>query len=119
MNYDQERPPFFFSKWMTYSAACLMMLSAGLAYTFSIWSDAIKTEFGYSQTKLAGIGTAGNIGGYLAVFSGLFYDSLKGYNRWARVQIWCVPWAQRPIHEPMRRFGKAYVLFLKYLLVCC
>ena len=78
---EYDPPPFFFSKWLTYSAACLMMLSAGLAYTFSVWSDAIKNEFGYSQTELAGIGTAGNIGGYLAVFSGLFYDSLKGYNR--------------------------------------
>ena len=80
---NDDRTPFFFSKWLTYSAACLVMLSAGLAYTFSIWSDAVKDEFGYSQTKLAGIGTAGNIGGYFAVFSGLFYDALKGWNRWA------------------------------------
>ncbi|KAK9813424.1 hypothetical protein WJX73_007856 [Symbiochloris irregularis] len=78
---EYDTTPFFFSKWMTYSAACLVMLSAGLAYTFSVWSDAIKHEFGYSQTQLAGIGTAGNIGGYLAVFAGLFYDALRGWNR--------------------------------------
>lgn len=81
MSDDPEQTPFFFSKWLTFSAACLMMLSAGLAYTFSVWSDAAKEEFGYSQTELAGLGTAGNIGGYLSVFAGLFYDALKGYNR--------------------------------------
>ena len=47
---------FYFSKWLTYSAACLVMSSAGLAYTFSVYSDSIKDRFGYTQTRLAGCG---------------------------------------------------------------
>ena len=72
---------FYFSKWLTYSAACLIMSSAGLAYTFSVYSDSIKHRFKYSQTQLAGIGTAGNIGGYLSIFSGILYDRVKHYDR--------------------------------------
>lgn len=72
---------FYFSKWLSFSAAVVVMLSAGLAYTFSIYSEALKSRFGLTQTELAGIGTACNIGGYLALPAGLLYDSLQRYNR--------------------------------------
>ena len=35
----------------------------------------------YTQTEIAGIGTACNVGGYFALFAGLFYDRFKSYNR--------------------------------------
>ncbi|KAK9831891.1 hypothetical protein WJX81_006335 [Elliptochloris bilobata] len=57
------------------------MLNAGLAYAFSVYSDAVKERFGLSQTEVAGVGTAVNLGGYLAIFPGAFYDTLRRYNR--------------------------------------
>ncbi len=59
----------------------MIMLSSGLAYTFSIYSENLKERFNYTQTEIAGVGTACNIGGYLAIFAGLFYDSLRRWNR--------------------------------------
>lgn len=72
---------FYFSKWLSFSAAAVVMLSAGLAYTFSIYSEALKSRFGISQTQLGGLGTACNLGGYLALPAGLVFDGLKSYNR--------------------------------------
>lgn len=72
---------FYFSKWLSFSAAAVVMLSAGLAYTFSIYSDVLKHRFGLSQTQLGGLGTACNLGGYLALPAGLIFDGLKTYNR--------------------------------------
>ena len=34
----------------------------------------------YSQAQIAGIGTACNVGGYMPIVAGLFYDRLKRYN---------------------------------------
>lgn len=73
---------FYFSKWLSFSAAALVMMSAGLAYTFSIYADALKHRFQISQIQLGGLGTACNLGGYLALPAGLLFDSLKSYNRY-------------------------------------
>lgn len=51
--------------------------------SFGIWSDSIKKQYHLSQLQVAGIGTAGNIGGYMAIFAGLLYDWLRGMNRYA------------------------------------
>ena len=40
-----RKEPFYFSKWLTFSAAAMLQLSAGLGYTFSIYSNALKTHF--------------------------------------------------------------------------
>ena len=37
---------FYFSKWLTFSAAAMLQLSAGLGYTFSIYSNDLKEHFG-------------------------------------------------------------------------
>jgi hypothetical protein len=42
----------------------------------------------YSQTQIAGIGTACNVGGYFALFAGLFFDKLKHYNRRETLLVW-------------------------------
>ena len=41
----RNKEPFYFSKWLTFSAAAMLQLSAGLGYTFSIYSNALKTHF--------------------------------------------------------------------------
>lgn len=81
---NNSLPPyekFYFSKWVSFSAGCLVMLQAGLAYIFSLYSDAIKTYFGYSQTEIDSIGAACDFGGYLHIFPGLFYDFFKPHDR--------------------------------------
>lgn len=72
---------WYFSKWATFTCAALVMLCAGLSYSYGIYSDTLKRRYGLSQLEVAGVGTAGNIGGYLAIFAGLFYDYLRGLNR--------------------------------------
>ena len=72
---------FYFSKWLCFSTACVVMISAGLAYTFSIYSHDLKMHFALTQQQVNGLGTAGNLGGYLALPAGLFYDSLKSKDR--------------------------------------
>ena len=72
---------FYFSKWMCFSAAAIVMISAGLAYTFSVYSHELKLHFKLTQRQISGLGTAGNLGGYLALPAGLFYDSLKSRDR--------------------------------------
>eukprot|EP00884_Botryococcus_braunii_P011942 jgi/Botrbrau1/20749/Bobra.0058s0077.1 len=71
----------YWSKWLTFSAATLVMLSAGLGYTFSVWSNMLKTHFSYSQTQVAGVGTACNLGGYLGILAGPFYDMMRPHSR--------------------------------------
>ena len=44
----------------------------------------------YSQTEIAGIGTACNVGGYFALFAGLFFDKLKVYDRCVALSAWTV-----------------------------
>mmetsp|Transcript_14199 Transcript_14199/g.42879 ORF Transcript_14199/g.42879 Transcript_14199/m.42879 type:complete len:728 (-) Transcript_14199:369-2552(-) len=72
---------WYWSKWLTFSFAALLQLSSGLGYTFSIYSNDLKKHFDYSQAQIAGIGTACNVGGYMPIFAGLFYDRLKRYNQ--------------------------------------
>ena len=107
---------WYFSKWLSFSAAAMVLLSAGLAYTFSIYSDALKKSFNLSQTQIAGIGTACNLGGYLALPAGLVFDALKRYNR-------CI--FHLPTSSPRKlasgRFRHAelyhFATFIRFLLV--
>jgi hypothetical protein len=72
---------FYWSKWLTFSASALVMLCAGLSYSYGIYSGELKERYSLSQLQVAGIGTAGNIGGYMAILAGLLYDRLRGLNR--------------------------------------
>ena len=48
---------FYFSKWLTFSAAAMLQLSAGLGYTFSIYSNDLKEHFGCEcRSKTSKIG---------------------------------------------------------------
>jgi len=66
------------SKWATFSASTLILLtSGGMQYTFSLYARDLKHRFHLSQTRLAGLGTALNVGAAgLALPAGLFYDSM-------------------------------------------
>jgi hypothetical protein len=47
-----HKEPFYFSKWLTFSAAAMLQLSAGLGYTFSIYSNALKTHFKCASCRI-------------------------------------------------------------------
>ena len=66
--------PMHVSKFYTFTASVMCQLAAGLAYCFSLYSAALKERFGYSQEQIEGVGSACNLGGYLSLPSGLFYD---------------------------------------------
>jgi MFS family permease len=64
------------NKFITLTASMPVALSAGLAYSFGIWSPALQKAYNLDQRALAVIGSACNIGGYMSIISGLLYDAL-------------------------------------------
>lgn len=54
---------------------------AGLAYSFSVYAPTIKDSLDLTQTQVATVGSAVNLGGYFAIVSGAIYDSLKDYHK--------------------------------------
>jgi hypothetical protein len=60
----------------TYLQAC-----AGLSYSFSVYAPTIKDTLGLTQTQIATVGSAVNLGGYFAIISGSVYDNLKEHHR--------------------------------------
>jgi Nodulin-like len=58
---DQPGKAVYVNKWVTFSACAICQLSAGLAYTFGMFSADLKERFGWSQGQLTGFGTALNL----------------------------------------------------------
>jgi hypothetical protein len=57
-------------------AACLVVESvAGSSYAFAVYSNDLKERFGYSQEGIQTAGSIGNLGLYLAIVAGLFFDA--------------------------------------------
>jgi hypothetical protein len=54
---------------------------AGLSYSFSVYAPTIKDTLGLTQTQIATVGSAVNLGGYFAIISGSVYDNLKDHHR--------------------------------------
>lgn len=75
------RTRLYLNRWLTFVASCCMQASAGLSYSFSIYAPALKAIFGYSDTQIASVGSAFNIGGYLAIPSGYLYDRMEKHKR--------------------------------------
>ena len=71
------------SKWATFSAATLILLTCGgMQYSFSLYASDLKKTYHLSQTGLAGLGTALNVGAAcLALPAGLFYDAMVASGR--------------------------------------
>lgn len=78
---DDPREREYHSKWVTLSATIVVMLSAGMNYTFSMWGSALGRRLGYSVEQMGGLATACSVGSYLNVFPGVFYDRLKAHDR--------------------------------------
>eukprot|EP00878_Enallax_costatus_P019833 GHUV01020938.1.p1 GENE.GHUV01020938.1~~GHUV01020938.1.p1 ORF type:complete len:645 (+),score=182.60 GHUV01020938.1:242-2176(+) len=79
----------YISKWLTFAASCFIMASAGLSYSFSVYAPSIKDTLGLSQTEIATVGSAVNLGGYFAIISGSVYDMLKDHHRLGpRLVVW-------------------------------
>lgn len=60
---------------------CHQQACAGLAYSFSVYAPTIKDSLDLSQTQVATVGSAVNLGGYFAIVSGSIYDALKDYHK--------------------------------------
>lgn len=54
---------------------------AGLAYSYALYAPAIKDSLRLSQTQVATVGSAVNLGGYFAVGAGFIYDQLKDHHK--------------------------------------
>lgn len=63
------------------TALALPQACAGLAYSFSVYAPTIKDSLDLTQTQVATVGSAVNLGGYFAIVSGAIYDSLKDYHK--------------------------------------
>lgn len=72
----------YVNKWHALAASIVIQYTAGLGYTFSIYSDQLKHHFSYSQEEIQGLGSANNLGGYLSIFSGIIYDYSAHHHRW-------------------------------------
>lgn len=70
--YTRDR--FYFSKWVTFSCSAILILSAGLPYAFAIYGVALQDSLGYTQQQTAILASAANLGGYMSIFAGIFYD---------------------------------------------
>ncbi|KAF6251968.1 Nodulin-like-domain-containing protein [Scenedesmus sp. NREL 46B-D3] len=79
----------YISKWVTFSASAVIQACAGLSYSFSVYAPTIKDTLGLTQTQIATVGSAVNLGGYFAIISGSVYDNLKGHHRLGpRLVLW-------------------------------
>lgn len=65
---------FYCSKWVTFSCATAVMLSAGLPYAFSIYGPSLRVALDLPAAVVSRMGAFSNAGGYSALFAGLFYD---------------------------------------------
>eukprot|EP01100_Stratorugosa_tubuloviscum_P008141 TRINITY_DN3391_c0_g1_i1.p1 TRINITY_DN3391_c0_g1~~TRINITY_DN3391_c0_g1_i1.p1 ORF type:complete len:116 (+),score=40.62 TRINITY_DN3391_c0_g1_i1:150-497(+) len=60
--------------WIILVACCLLASSAGTGYAFGLTSQTYKNKFGFSQKEVDIIGSFGNLGLFLSITAGLFYD---------------------------------------------
>ncbi|TVU42175.1 hypothetical protein EJB05_08568, partial [Eragrostis curvula] len=65
------RPP-----WVGLAAAVWVQMAAGNAYTFPLYSPALKSVLGYDQRQLAMLGVANDIGENFGVIAGVLCNSL-------------------------------------------
>lgn len=74
----REPPVLHANKWITFAACTTLQFSAGLCYSFGLFSSDIKARFGWSQGRLDGFGTALNLGAFAAFIPGALYSALAG-----------------------------------------
>lgn len=64
------------NKWITFAACATLQFSAGLCYSFGLFSSDMKQAFRWSQGRLDGFGTALNLGAFAAFIPGALYNAL-------------------------------------------
>lgn len=80
---------FYVNKWLTFAACCFLQFAAALPYTFGLFSADFKDLFSWSQSELAGLGTALNFGAFAAIIPGYIYSSLSSYRHGPRYDLFC------------------------------
>lgn len=73
-----------FDRWLSLSAAMILMGCSGLTYTYAVYSEHIKIKFHYTQEQIDNIGAAKDFGAFVALVSGFFYNF---YAPWVTVYI--------------------------------
>jgi hypothetical protein len=64
-------------KWVTLVASCLVMLTAGSMFTFSVFANGLRKRFGYSSSDVNLISGFGNTALYVSfIFIGPMFDKL-------------------------------------------
>ena len=74
----------YVNKWLTVAACTIIQLSAGLPYSFGVFSPDLKRIFHWSQAELTAFGTALNLGAFSAFIPGILFALLKGYEHGPR-----------------------------------
>ena len=65
------------NKWTTFGSGILLEMVSGLQYSFSVYSQSIKSAHHLTQGQVELIGTMTNVGNYLfGIFAGAAYDML-------------------------------------------
>ncbi|CAM6114109.1 unnamed protein product [Calypogeia fissa] len=62
------------SRWLVIAAAILIQCSAGVTYSFGIYSQTIKDTFNYDQEQLDTLASWKDLGANIGVVSGLVFD---------------------------------------------
>lgn len=63
-------------RWLVLVAAIWVQACAGIGYVFGNYSPIIKSEFGYNQKQISGLGVAKDMGDSVGLFAGLLCDVL-------------------------------------------
>ena len=62
------------SRLVVFLGALVTMLAAGSVYSFSIMSTDLKSSMSLAQRDVQTVASVGNIGMYVGIFAGMFYD---------------------------------------------
>lgn len=78
MNGSRRKGRFLqFDRWLSLSAAMILMGCSGLTYTYAVYSEHIKMKFHYTQEQIDNIGAAKDFGAFVALVSGFFLQLLR------------------------------------------
>lgn len=76
MNGSRRKGRFLqFDRWLSLSAAMILMGCSGLTYTYAVYSEHIKMKFHYTQEQIDNIGAAKDFGAFVALVSGFFFTT--------------------------------------------
>ena len=65
---------YYLNRWWVVPVALGASICCGVSFGFSIFSPTLKRVFGLSQTQLNTVGVVGNVGQFMGLGAGMFYD---------------------------------------------